>query len=118
MRNTDWRGWILLPAVLLTSCAGILGPGPPKVTVHDIPERPAYRIGAMREHAQEKVYLGTVIFAMPEDRTEQVELRAAFTVQGWEAMQDWLRELLSGAVANICALKALNGEEDERCRTP
>jgi hypothetical protein len=53
-----------------------------------VPERPVYRVGICQD---------------PQDKV---------------AFDWWLRELLARFNANRCALKAVNGEDDERCRAP
>ncbi len=117
-KRNGWRGLILSPAslsLLLAGCASFLGPGGPKVPIWDLPAQPAYE----ETHAHELEWNeSTVIYRAPEERGEEEELAAGFSETAWLRFQEWLREVLARFNANLCALKAVNGEDDDQCKAP
>lgn len=113
-----WRAWIPSLAALLTAgCAlGILGAGPPDVTVRDLPERPAFR--AVPFEDEQGVYPQSPIYRLEGEPEGNYGLAAGFSLEAWDAFRAWLVETLARFEANRCALLALNGETDPRCEAP
>jgi hypothetical protein len=62
------------------------------------------------------VYPETKIYRLQTEPEGDFGLAAGFSREAWPAFQDWLREVLARFNANRCALLAVNGEADERCR--
>lgn len=116
VRGNGWRAWIPLLASLWSGCAGlgILGPGPPDVTVYDLPKRPAMR--AVPFEDEHSVYPASPVYRLEGEPEGDYGLGAGFSVEAWSAFRLWLVETLARFNANRCGLLALNGKPDERCR--
>lgn len=118
VRSIGWRAWIPSLAALLTAgCSGlgILGPGPPDVTVYDLPKRP--QVEATTALGPDgRIIQGVRLYSLTTE--DEVEVVAFWSRGGQEAFGAWLREVLARFEANRCALLAVNGEMDERCQAP
>jgi len=65
------------------------------------------------EHA---VYPASPVYRLESEPEGDYVLAAGFSVEAWSAFRAWLVETLARFNANRCALLAVNGQADERCR--